>query len=195
MRLPHELRVLRDDPRLAELARARAPREEDRALLHRRALALARIPRAERQRDTLQAIVFVLGGEAWALAAARVLEVFVLRELTPLPGAAAPLFGVTQWRGDVLVLLDLREQLGIRAQGLTDLGRIVVIDGTNHPFGIVVDATSEMIEIETDAIRPVPGSDRRLVRGMLDSGIVVLDEDALLSTYGMQRTTTHASGG
>lgn len=184
-----------NDPRVAGPARERAPREEHRALLRQRAAALARVPRDEQPRDTFPAIVFSLGGEQWAVAAASVLQVFVLRELTPLPGASAPLFGVTQWRGDVLVLLDLREELGIRAPGLTDLGRVIVVEGRDHPFGIIADATSDMIEIDTAGIRPVSGSTRRLVRGMLDTGIVVLDTDALLGVYGDRRPNTHASGG
>lgn len=184
-----------NDRRVAGLARDRAPREEHRELLRRRAASLARVPREDRPRDVFAAIVFSLGGEQWALAAASVLQVFVLRELTPLPGATAPLFGMTQWRGGLLVLLDLREELGIRAPGLTDLGRVLVVEGRDHPVGIVADATSDMIEIDTAGIRSMPGSTGRLVRGMLDTGVVVLDADALLDLYGGRRPITHASGG
>lgn len=173
----------------------RAPEEADRDLLRRRAAALARVPLESQRRDVYPAVLFRLGGEAWALAAEVVLQVMVLKDLTPLPGAAAPLYGVTEWRGDVLLLLDLREELGIPVRGLTDLGRVVIIEGRDYAFGILADSTAEMIDVEPAAIRRLPGTARRLVRGMLDTGTVVLDADALLQAYGSRSVKQATSGG
>lgn len=170
-----------------EWDQARAPREEHRELLSARATELARVPRGERRGAAVPAVVFALGDERYALDMAAVLQVEVLRELTPLPGAAAPLFGVTQWRGEVLTVLDLRTVLGARVRGVTDLGRILVLNGADRTFGILADRVTDMVEVHADRLKPLPhepGRARSLLRGMTDDAVFVIDEAALLERYG-----------
>jgi purine-binding chemotaxis protein CheW len=169
-----------------ELAGARAPLPEDVALLRQRAAQLARAPTIVGDTPRTRSLVFRLGGEDYALASAVTLQVAVLRELTPLPRGAAPLFGVTHWRGEVLTILDLREVLGARVRGVTDLSRVVVIDGTDRVFGIIADAVTDMIDIDEEDVRPLPAEDGRgsLLRGMTGTGVLVVDADALVARYG-----------
>src|SRR5690606_38876046 len=136
----------------------------------------------EREAETITAVVFRLADEYYALDARVVLEVHVLRDLTPLAGARAPLFGVTHWRGGVLTILDLRDQLGVRSGGLSDLSRVIGVDGGRHAFGILADAASDIIEVDEQLIRTV-GEDveRRLVRGLTPEAIMVMDTDAILA--------------
>jgi purine-binding chemotaxis protein CheW len=159
-------------------------------LLRRRAVALARRPVREAAGTSVQVILFELGDEEFAIEASCVLQVAVLRELTPLPGAAAPLFGVTHWRGEVLTILDLREALGVHARGVTDLGRIIVVDGPDRLFGVLADKVSEMMEIDTQRIMALPAEDAArasLLRGVTEEGVLVVDTPALLQRFG---TTT-----
>lgn len=162
-------------------ARAAAPSDID--VLRRRAAALARVPYTTRAREATHAVVFELADESYAIDARAVLEVYVLRELTPLAGARPPLFGITHWRGAVLTILDLRDELGVRAHGVTDLSRVLVIDGGRQPFGILTDAARDFIDLDETLIRPLPADDaaaRPLLRGMTDDAVLVLDTDAVL---------------
>jgi purine-binding chemotaxis protein CheW len=165
---------------------ARGPAEQHREVLRRRAAALARVPRRERGADLASAVVFSLGETRFAINAACVLEAAVLRELTPLPGAPAPLFGVTHWRGSVLTLLDLRGVLGVRPRGLTDLGRILVLDGADRLFAIVADAVHDIIEVDVQLLARLPDDDSGtgLLRGITPDGVMYIDEKALLHRYG-----------
>jgi purine-binding chemotaxis protein CheW len=159
-------------------------------LLRRRAVALARRPTREAAGTAVQVILFELGGEDFAIEASCVLQVAVLRELTPLPGAAAPLFGVTHWRGEVLTILDLREALGVRARGVTDLGRIIVVDGPDRLFGVLADGVSDMTDMDTRRIMALPTEDASrssLLRGVTEDGVLVMNTPALLERFG---TTT-----
>ena len=162
-------------------ARSAAAGDVDR--LRRRALALARVPRRPGLTGTRPAVVFVLADELYAIDARIVLEVHVLRDLTPLAGARPPLFGITYWRGTVLTILDLRERLGVRSRGVTDLSRVVVIDGGRYPFGILADAARDVIDLELAMIRPLPEDEagaRDLVLGITGNAELVLDTDAVL---------------
>lgn len=181
--------------RVAAIASARLPLEEHRSVLQQRAATLARVARTEDKADRQPAIRFSLGGEHWAVAASVVRQIIVLRELTPLPGATPPLFGVTEWRGDVLVLLDLRAELGVQVHGLTDLSRVIVVEGGEHAFGVLVDAASDVVELDPARIQPLPDSAHRLVSGVLDDGTVVLDGARLVALYGSGSMESETGGG
>jgi purine-binding chemotaxis protein CheW len=145
----------------------------------------------QRTEVTTPFVVFQLGGEEYAIDARVVLQVIVLRDMTPLPGARAPLFGVTHWRGDVLTILDLRELLGVRPRGVTDLSRVVVVGGQAAPFGILADAAREFLDIAESAIHDLPPDERArraLVRGITQDAVLIMDTDGLLGRYGSGRT-------
>lgn len=168
------------DPRAA-----RAPAPESVELLRQRAAELARPVKTPDDSGRVTAVMFELGRESYALAATVVLEVFVLRAISPLPGAPAPLFGVTQWRGDVLTVLDLRDALGSPRRGVTDLSRVLVVDGPDRRFGVLADAARGAADLATDQIRSLPDDQEgTLLRGITDAGVLVIDEKALLDRYG-----------
>lgn len=166
--------------------------------LRRRAAELARVPHPARRTELIDALVFSLGGQHFAVDAAAVLQVAVLREFTPLPGAAVPLFGVTHWRGTVLTILDLRAALGVRAVGVTDLGRVIVLDGADRTFGVLADAVHEITEVDLQQVRALPDErSTTLLRGITDDGVLLIDGDTLLQRYGTmkeRRSTTRRGG-
>jgi purine-binding chemotaxis protein CheW len=185
----------------ASLASRRASAPEHHAELRRRAADLARVPVAGDEAGT-SAVRFRLGGQDYAVDAACILQVGVLRELAPLPGAQAPLFGITHWRGSVLTVLDLRGRLGARAGGLTDLGRILVVDGRGA-FGVLADAVIDMIRVPASGLQPLPssgaggaagGADDSLLKGMTDDGVLVIDADALRSVFDAVRAAAPTQG-
>src|SRR5690606_14684400 len=131
-------------------------------------------------------LVFAVGGQSYAVESRYVVHVFPLRELTRLPGAAPPLFGVTAWRGSLLTLVDLREVLGVAGRPLPDLGRVVVLGGERAEFGVLVDTVHEIATLLEAEIRPLPAGgerERRYVRGLVRDGVQVLDGGELLRIH------------
>src|SRR6202165_5083726 len=63
--------------------------------------------------DTLDALVFALGSELYALPATQVHEVRPLGWLTPLPGTPPFLAGLINVRGRIVPVVDLRPLLGL----------------------------------------------------------------------------------
>jgi purine-binding chemotaxis protein CheW len=187
-------------PDSEQAAAARAPAAEHHALLRRRAAALARedLDPVAGRRSEEQIMVFRLGAERYGIAADSVLRVLVLRELTPLPGAAAPLFGVTHWRGRVLTLVDIRQLLGVEMAGVTDLGNVIVMNGADRDFGIVADAVSHVVDIGPAEIRELPDaggdSGESLLRGITGEGIFIIDAERVLARFGRVRGRRHGTG-
>ena len=153
-------------------------------ILRKRAADLARMPAVDRASEAMPAVIFELADERYAIEAGIVLQVHVLHELTPLAGARPPLFGITHWRGMVLTILDLRAELGVRSTGLTDLSRVLVIDGGRQPFGILADAARDFIDLAQTTVRPLSAEEasaRTLLRGITDDAVLVMDSDAVLA--------------
>ncbi len=72
---------------------------------------------AERKKNKVQFIVFTLAGVEYAASAANVREVGEIINLTPVPNVPSWLLGVTNLRGDILSVVDLRTFLGMEQSG------------------------------------------------------------------------------
>ena len=181
-----------------EEARARLRKAEEAALeqvqlsperakdvMERRARALARpLAPPEKNEGSLEVVLFGLGRERYALETRFVREVLRLVDLTLLPGAPPPFAGVTHHRGEILVVVDLRGLLGISAEGVTDLSRVVVLGEGEGQIGLMADQVFEVNKLPAEALRPPPesvsGIGREILRGLTGDAILVLDPEALL---------------
>lgn len=157
----------------------------DREILEERAAALAR-PVTAPPRDTVELVTFQLAKETYGIESRYVVEVFPLAHLATLPGAKPPVFGVTAWRGEILSVLDIRPVLGVAANALNDLSRVIVLGQSRAAFGVLVDAVHEVISVPASEIRePQPGvaAAREYVRGVTSQAVLVLAADQLLRLH------------
>ncbi|MDH4187038.1 MAG: chemotaxis protein CheW, partial [Nitrospira sp.] len=66
---------------------------------------------------TVRAAIISMGGELFTIDLRSVREVFAVESITPVPGMPAGLVGVTNLRGTVVPLLDLRQMFSLNADG------------------------------------------------------------------------------
>lgn len=158
--------------------------EHIRALMDKRARALARPPAQSQQTDAIAVMTFALGAEHYAIETEYAREVVRLADFSPVPGAPNFVLGVTNLRGEVLCLVDLRKFFDIPSKGLTDLSRIVVVGIETAEFGILVDEVLEMATLRPHDIVPPPesvaGVGREYLLGVTREALIVLDGAALL---------------
>jgi twitching motility protein PilI len=124
-----ELRSLRDRP--YELLRE----------LDRRARAAAQgKPEASASGAEWVGIAFRLGGEAFLLAREETREVMSYpAAVTRVPGAKAWVRGLSNLRGQLLPVIDLRAFLGSGASSITRASRVLVANHREIPAGLLVD--------------------------------------------------------
>lgn len=153
-----------------------------RTLLEERAIQLARVPVAPpRPGEVLELVGFVLAGERYGIETRFVREVARLVRFTPVPGTPGFVLGVTNLRGEILALFDLRQLLGVDSPGVTDLGRIVVLGDQRREFGLLADAASEILYVPGAALAQSETVwARAYVRGVSPDGVIVLSGEALL---------------
>lgn len=159
--------------------------ERARAVLEERARVLARVPpQAPDARQVLPVVTFTLANEVYAVEARYVREVIRPGEHTPVPGAPDFLVGVTNLRGDILAVFDLRKFFGLPPGAVTELARVVVLGGDRAEFGVLADEVHEVRALGTgdllDAPASVAGVGREYLRGVTEEALAVLDGDVLL---------------
>ena len=160
--------------------------ESVRELLEERARELARPMGQFTAGETLEVITFALANEVYAVESRYVTAVFQLLDLSPLPGAEPPVFGVTAWRGDLLSILDLRRVLGISVAALNDLSWVIVLGEDRAAFGLLADAGQELVTLSAAQLREPPegvAAKREYLRGVTADAVLVLDVKTLLRMH------------
>ena len=111
-----------------------------------------------------------------------------LRRITSVPHTPAFVEGVTNLRGSVLPVLDLRKRFGMPKTDNTNETRIVVVELGGNSVGMVVDGVSEVLRVPEDAIEPpsqlVTSVDSAFITGIAkvdDRLVILLDLSKVLS--------------
>jgi purine-binding chemotaxis protein CheW len=122
-----------------------------------------------------QFISFRIGGEEYAIDIMAVREIKGWTETTSLPNQPQYILGVMNLRGTIVPVFDLRRRFGM---GLTEASRshvVIIVAVLDRIVGLLVDAVSDILTIDSSEIRPVPEMDRGISADFL-SGIVSINE-------------------
>ncbi|HLO02952.1 MAG TPA: chemotaxis protein CheW [Symbiobacteriaceae bacterium] len=136
----------------------------------------------EEQGQVIQVVVFQLGDELYGADIAVVREVGPMQRVTRVPRTPRYIEGVTNLRGRVIPVIDLRRRLGLPVTAYTKQTRIAVAELEGGQVGMIVDSVKEVLRIPTDAIEPPTGLVSKLdaesitgVAKQADQLIVLLD--------------------
>lgn len=172
--------------RRMEAAVAAAPPEQVQAVLEQRARLLARPIAVSRPAESLQIVTFTVVGETYGLESRYVLELGRLGDLTPLPRAEPWVAGLTAWRGELLLIADLRLLIGLPAAPRGERPGIVVLGRDGPVLGLLTDAPGEVLSLPVRDLRPplegISGQD--YLRGITPNAVLVLDVERVLRVAG-----------
>jgi purine-binding chemotaxis protein CheW len=132
-------------------------------------------------------VIFRLADEYYALDIQAVQEIVRMQAITSIPGSEAWVEGITNLRGRVVPVIDLRRRCGVTAGDPTSERRIVVVSSANGMVGLIVDAVSEVMRIPADQVE-LPGTivaaaDSAYLRGiakLADRLVSLMDLDGVL---------------
>ena len=131
--------------------------EKRREVLGARARALAESRNEERQ-EVLSVLVFQVGGERYAVRIEHVDHVLEARGLASLPGAPRHVLGALVSRSRIVPVLDLRQLLGLEGGGMSDLGKVVVVEVGEESFGLAAEGVEGRKELlRSELSQPPPG--------------------------------------
>lgn len=148
-----------------------------REILAARAQRLAQPVNAENTAAEFEILQFKLGRQRYGIDTSYVREVFSLNDFTAVPCTPAFVIGVTNIRGEIISLIDIRRFFGIEIGDITDLNKVIVVSDGAMVFGIVVD-NIEDVSIAVDTLlasTAIAGIDSRYLRGITSAHVAVLD--------------------
>lgn len=101
----------------------------------------------------MEIVVFVLGEEEYGIEIGKVQEIIRVPEgTTKLPNTADYFMGVTNLRGDIIPIIDLKQKFLQIYTEYSDETRVVVIEIASNKIGLVVDEVVEVMKISADMI-------------------------------------------
>lgn len=161
-------------------------KKEIRSILKNRAIAMAQEPEQKRvSTANIEVIVFTLAGETYGIESAFVVEVFQLRDFTPLPGVPSYIFGVINLHGKILPVINLRKLLDLPEKGLSENKKVVILCNEQMEFGIVADVVEGIQTFALEDIQETPPtlteSGKKYLKGVTKEHIVVLEAESILN--------------
>lgn len=134
-----------------------------------------------------QFLTFKVASEEYGVELLAVQEIRAFSAITPLPGAPAHVKGVMNLRGAVVPVIGLRERFGLPSVAYDRFTVIVLLHVQARVVGIIVDAVSDVLDLETADIEPAPElglTDKAFLKGLgkiKDKLVTVLEPGALLA--------------
>lgn len=129
-----------------------------------------------------QLVVFELENEFYGINIAMVESIIKMQAITQLPQTPAYVMGVTNLRGSILPVIDLRARFALEMKEDTRQTRIIIVTMGNIKVGVVVDGVSEVLRVSEETIEPLPplvnSVDSAFLKGIvrLENRLIILLE-------------------
>lgn len=138
-----------------------------------------------------QYLTFMLGNEEFGVEILRVQGIQGWDSATPIPNSPDYVLGVTNLRGSIVPIIDLRRRFQLAEQdfGPTTVVIVVKVENPNQDrtVGMVVDGVSEVYSVNPEEVQPAPqfggNVDTLFVKGLAtidERMLILLDIDRLL---------------
>ena len=132
-------------------------------------------------------VTFELAGEVFGIPVDPVRQVVRVSGITRVPHAPRPIRGVTNLRGRVIPVIDLRLRIGLEETALGRSTRVMAVSSRGRVLGLLVDAVQQVVHLDLDEVQPPPDDVMTLqsdyIRGVYDREdglILLLDIDRAL---------------
>lgn len=140
------------------------------------------------QSDSLQLIGFSLAEQEYAIPIEKIQEIVILASITRAPQVADYVEGVSNLRGTIIPVINLRKLFAIEPKPIDKESRTIVLNVGSRIMGCIVDSVTQVLRIPRAEIQPAPdlvaGANQSYLSGFakLDERLLILlDVDELLA--------------
>ena len=106
--------------------------------------------------DSSQYVGFRIDDQQYAFRIEQIQEIVILDQVTPMPQVADYVEGVTNLRGAIIPILNVRKLLGLESKPSDSETRTIVVNVGERTMGCRVDSVSHVMRIPNDLIKPAP---------------------------------------
>lgn len=138
-------------------------------------------------------LVFTLGDEEYGIDILKVQEIRSCERVTRIANTPEFIAGVTNLRGVIVPIVDLRVKFNLRNNEFDDHTVVIVLNFGNRVVGIIVDGVSDVLSLAAEQIRPAPDFSVTLSTEYLqglgsidDRMLILVDIEKLLNSEEME---------
>ncbi|MDR2909617.1 MAG: chemotaxis protein CheW [Oscillospiraceae bacterium] len=144
----------------------------------------------ENEEDTMHGkyLVFELDGQEFAIGIRHVVDIINVQPITSVPACPDYVRGITNLRGKVIHIIDVRMRFGKTPQEYNDRTCIIVVADGDTSVGLIIDSVSEVLSLDDEFVSPPPSfsdySGAGFIAGVgrAENGIkLILDYSSVLS--------------
>ncbi|MBT3276187.1 MAG: chemotaxis protein CheW [Spirochaetales bacterium] len=121
-----------------------------------RLIASASEDQSQRQIVDYKMVTFTLGGKDYGIDILNVKEIHKTDFLTPVPNTAPFVKGVSNLRGEIISIIDLRTMFSLSTHEAAgdEAEDIIFLKVEDHLVGVVVDSINDVVGIDSSTIQP-----------------------------------------
>jgi purine-binding chemotaxis protein CheW len=125
-------------------------------------------------------LTFHLAGEGYGIEIRYVTEIIGIQKITRVPDMPDFIWGVTNLRGNVIPVMDVRTRFRLPRRDYNERTCIIVVDINESPIGLVVDEVRDVADIPAAQIEAPPiamnGKGSRFIQGIgkLDNEVRII---------------------
>lgn len=134
---------------------------------------------AQEEDKIIQLIVFLLGDEEFGADISQVREIIRVGSITPLPDSPDFIKGVTNVRGEIAVVIDLKNRFFLQTKKEIEEKHIIMTEQDKNLFGLKVDEVIEVLRIPETDIKTTPELVTRINRTYI-SGVLTLENRLII---------------
>jgi len=134
---------------------------------------------AEEEAKVIQLIVFNLDDEEYGADINQVREIIRTGTITPIPDSPDFIKGVSNVRGEIPVIIDLKARFFLPIKKDATNKHIVITKQEKNIYGLLVDEVTEVLRIQETEIKSAPELVTRIDREYV-SGVITLDNRLII---------------
>lgn len=156
------------------------------------------------KKNSSQFVGFQIDEQEYAFRIEQIQEIVILGQVTKTPQVPDFVEGVSNLRGSIIPIINLRKLFGLAPKPVDSETRTIVVNVGERTMGCTVDTVSQVLRIPQDSIQPAPetvtADGANYISGFAkldDRLLIVVDIDVLLApdTMGLCGQTDASSGG
>jgi len=132
----------------------------------------------EKETEVLQ-LIFNLGDEEYGANINQVREIIRTGTITPIPDSPDFIKGVSNVRGEIPVIIDLKARFSLPQDKDVESKNIVITEQEKNIFGLLVDEVTEVLRIPETEVKTTPELLTRIDRTYI-SGVITIENRLII---------------
>jgi purine-binding chemotaxis protein CheW len=153
-----------------------------------------------KKKNTSQFVGFQIAGQEYAFRIEQIQEIVILDQVTKTPQVPSYVEGVSNLRGSIIPIINLRKLFGLEPKAVDSETRTIVVNVGQRTMGCTVDMVSQVMRIPEENIQPAPetvtANGASYIAGFARQNgrlLILLDIDELLDPRKLERVSQSAA--